>query len=174
MKKTLFGVVLMIVGFSASAQISKNQWLVGGIAGFESAKFAGVKASIINFSPNAGYFFIDKLAGGLRMEFARAKAEGEDAVSALLVAPFARYYFLPAKDSKLNIFADASYGFGSEAKSSINQFAIQAGPAVFLGPNTALEFTLFYKSKGGEDFDEERLNSFGLNIGFQIHLGNSR
>ena len=111
------------------------------------------------------------------MNLATMKEESdEDATSSFAVAPFVRYYFMPAA-GKVNIFADASYGFGSMKEGdsrSFNQFTVSAGPAVFLSPNTALEFALQYNSAGGDAYGDDRMNVFGVNIGFQVHLGNAK
>src|SRR5215213_733735 len=104
--------ILMQTGFS---QINKGQWLVGGNAGFSSSKIGDFKTSTIEFAPDAGYFFIDNFAGGLRVsvQSIKIKLDAEDATSSSTsIAPFVRYYFLPASQ-KVNVFADASYGFGS-------------------------------------------------------------
>lgn len=174
MKKVLFAAFMTIAVQGVFAQVNKGQWLVGGQAGFASLKHGEGKATAFTFSPNGGYFFIDKLAGGLRAEIESVKPKGGDAATDLLVAPFLRYYFLPAAD-KVNVFADASYGFGSVKEggesASQNGFAISAGPAIFLSPNTALEFALQYRSMGGDAYGDERENAFGFKIGFQIHLG---
>lgn len=178
MKKVFFASLVLVLSLNASAQIKKGQWIVGGSAGFESSKFGDdddSKVTSFNLSPNAGYFFINNLAGGARVSFQRMKEEEGDAASSFLFAPFLRYYFLPTPQ-KVNIFADASYGFGSmkfgDESESYNQFAISAGPAVFLSPNTALEFTVQYRSEGGDAFGgDDRQNHFGVNIGFQVHLG---
>ena len=178
MKKLIFVFSLLIVSIFSFSQVNKGQFLVGGAAGFESSKFGDnddSKVTSFTFSPNAGYFFINNLAGGLRFSINSVKEKGEDASSTVLISPFARYYFLPASQ-KVNIFADASYGFGSvkfgDESESMNQFAFAAGPAVFLSPNTALEFTLQYRSQGGDAYGgDDRLNNFGVNVGFQIHLG---
>ena len=177
MKKVLFAALLLIGTQGAFAQINKGQLLVGGNVGFQSMKQGDGSATNITFSPNAGYFFMNNLAGGARISFNSQKEEGdEDAFTVFTAAPFLRYYFMPA-GKKLNIFADAHYGFGSASygeSASINEFQIAAGPAVFLSPNTALEFALFYNSKGGEYYENgagDRLSTFGLNIGFQVHLG---
>lgn len=112
----------------------------------------------------------------LNLESTKFK-DAEDATSSVLFAPFVRYYFLPAAQ-KVNIFADASYGFGSMKvgeSESFNQYSIMAGPAIFLTPNTALEFALQFRSAGGDAFGgEDRQNNFGVNVGFQIHLGNGK
>lgn len=177
MKKVLFAALMTIAVQGVFAQVNKGQWLVGGNASFASHKQDDVKATEFTFSPNAGYFFIDKLAGGLRVDLASFKYKDADANSRFLVSPFVRYYFLDAAQ-KVNLFADASYGFGSvksEGESeSQNGFAISAGPAIFLTPNTALEFALQYRSMGGDYYGDDNLNSFGVNIGFQIHLGGGK
>lgn len=173
MKKVLFAAFLTVAAQGVFAQVNKGQWLVGGNAGFESSKQGEAKSTDITFSPKAGYFFASKFAGGLRVDIESTKPKGGDASSMVLVAPFLRYYFLPAAE-KLNIFADASYGFGSikqDESNGVNQFAISAGPAVFLTPNTALEFALQYRSLGGDAIGDDRRGTFGVNIGFQIHLG---
>lgn len=181
MKKVLFAACLLFASQGLFSQINQGQWLVGGNAGFETGKFGDVDATkftSFQLSPNAGYFFIDNFAGGLRLNLETTKfKEADDATTSVLFAPFVRYYFLPAVQ-KVNIFADASYGFGSMKdgeSESFNQFAIMAGPAVFLSPNTALEFALQYRSAGGDAYGgEDRQSNFGLNIGFQIHLGNGK
>lgn len=177
MKKVLFAALMTIAVQGVFAQVNKGQWLVGGGAGFDSHKHGDSKATEITFSPNAGYFFIDKFAGGLRFDITSVKPKGSDASSSLLIAPFVRYYFLEAAQ-KVNIFADASYGFGSlksggESESQ-NGFAITAGPAVFLTPNTALEFALQYRSLSGDAYGDDNFNSFGVKVGFQIHLGSAK
>ena len=177
MKKVLFAALMTIAVQGVFAQVNKGQWLVGGNAGFESIKHGEGKATSFTFSPKGGYFFIDNFAGGLRVDLTSVKPKGGDASTQTLIAPFLRYYFLPAAQ-KVNIFADASYGFGSvkdEGESeSQNAYAISAGPAIFLSPNTALEFALQYRSAGGDAWGDDRYNSFGFNIGFQIHLGGGK
>lgn len=179
MKKVLFVAFMTVCAQGVFAQINKGQWLVGGTLGFQSSKQGDAdenKVTTLTLSPNAGYFFIDKLAGGLRVSFESEKNKSEDdATSTLLVSPFVRYYFLDAAE-KVNVFADASYGFGSTGqsdKASLSGFAFTAGPAVFLTPNVALELGLTYRSLKVEDVDD-RNNTFGAQVGFQIHLGGGK
>ncbi|MDQ3682596.1 MAG: outer membrane beta-barrel protein [Bacteroidota bacterium] len=177
--KKIFLVAFAFISIVADAQIYKGQFMVGGNAGFQTSKGEDApddsRVTTVEFNPNVGYFFIDNLAGGLRLSLSSYKEKGEDeGFTSLLAAPFIRYYFLPAVQ-KVNLFADASFGagsFGGDDKESFNQFSISAGPAVFLTPNTALEFGIGYRSQGGDAFGgEKRYNTIGLNIGFQIHLG---
>jgi hypothetical protein len=178
MKKFFIAASLILSSHFIFAQVNKGQWLVGGNANFQSGKFGDSDAgkyTSFTFSPDAGYFFINNLAGGMRLSLQSTKFKSaENATSSFLFAPFARYYFLPATN-KVNVFGDASYGFGSMKdgnSESFNQYAISAGPAVFLSPNTALEFTLQYASAGGDAYGgNDRMNTFGVNVGFQVHLG---
>ena len=179
MKKFLLLAAFGFAATMADAQINKGQFMVGGNANFQTSKVEDAsddsRITTINFNPNIGYFFIDNLAGGLRLSVSSYKEKGEDeGFTSLSASPFIRYYFLPATE-KVNLFADASFGIGtlgSDNKESFNQFSISAGPAVFLTPNTALEFSIGYNSVGGDAYGgDKRYNTIGLNIGFQIHLG---
>jgi hypothetical protein len=182
MKKTLTAIAFVLIAATTSAQINKGQWLIGGDAGFESAKVGDLdeaKYTSFMLNPNAGHFFINNFAGGLRVNLQSTKFKEDDgATTGFSIMPFLRYYFLPAVQ-RVNLFADAGYGFGSTnaggERESVNQYAISAGPAIFLSPNTALEFTLQYRSVGGAAFGgDDRMNNFGVNIGFQVHLGNAK
>lgn len=185
MKKVLFAAFLLVSSNAIFAQVDQGQWLAGGSAGFNFGKQGDEKTTYINIAPDAGYFVINQLAVGLRPEFGYTKTKtktgtvsSEASSTAFSLAPFVRYYFMPSGE-KVNIFGDASYGFGSVkpkgGKSvSGNYYQIKAGPAVFLTPHTALEFAVYYRSLGGdanENLAGDRDNNFGLSVGFQIHLG---
>ncbi len=180
MKKIFMVAVATILIQTGFAQVNQGQWLVGGNASFSSSKLGDFKTTTFEFAPNAGYFFINNFAGGLRVNVQSVKEEldgGQDGKSSsTMVAPFVRYYFLPAAQ-KVNVFADASYGFGSmksdgSSSRSISGFSVMAGPAIFLSPNTALEITLGYNSTKMENVDD-RQNTLQFGAGFQIHLGKS-
>lgn len=178
MRKIKFLLVGLTV-FAATntfAQVNKGQWLIGGDAGFSSSKTgSGPSLTSISLSPNVGYFFINNFAGGGRISFASVSQNSQTA-SAVLAAPFLRYYFLPSSKN-VNVFADASYGFGSTkasggSSSSFNAYQIMAGPAIFLNPKTALQFAPFYRSESNGS-GNSRTNTIGIEIGFQIHIGNA-
>jgi hypothetical protein len=177
MKKIFMVAVATILFQAGFSQVNQGNWLVGGNAGFSSSKYGELKTSTVEFSPNAGYFFIDNFAGGLRLDIQSVKQKMgsmDQKASSTSIAPFVRYYFLPASQ-KVNVFADASYGFGSMKadegeRVSISGYSIMAGPAIFLSPNTAFEVTVGYGSTKVED-DDERTNTFQFGLGFQIHLG---
>lgn len=176
MKKLSLVIGLFLLIGSLNAQVQKNDWLIGGSIKFASNKTADIKTSMFEFSPNAGYFFANNFAGGLRSDINSVKVESEDAISSTLISPFLRYYFLPS-DSKVNIMLDGSFGFGSTSvlSETISQsgFGFTAGPAIFLNKHTALEFTLGYNSIKYED-DPDRSNTFTIGVGFQVHLLGSK
>lgn len=180
MKKSLLAAcMLLLFATMASSQISKGNLLLGGSTSFSSSKSGDYKLTEFSFAPNIGYFFLNNFAGGLRIQIDSYKEDGdEDAYVITSFAPFVRYYFIPAsKEQKVNIFADAAFGFGSEGsgdnKSNVNGYSFMAGPAIFLNPHTALELTLGYSSMKFED-DPDRYNTFKINIGFQIHLNTAK
>jgi hypothetical protein len=183
MKRHLLMVLLTItIATFASAQTYQGQWMVGGNASFSTSKTEDddddSRVTDFSISPDVGYFFINNLAGGLRLSFNSSKVKADDeAFTFFSAAPFLRYYFLPPAQ-KINVFGEASYGIGSsdvligDDKESFNFWSVQAGPAIFLNQHTALEISVFYNSVGGDLYGGElRDNTFGLNVGFQIHLG---
>ncbi|HEX6426576.1 MAG TPA: outer membrane beta-barrel protein [Niastella sp.] len=183
MKKVLTAAFLLVSSNAIFAQVNQGQWLAGGSVGFNHSSQGDSKQTDIMVSPDLGYFFINQFAAGLRPEFGYTKTKTKvgsttstGSATAFSIAPFLRYYFMPSGD--LNVFADASYGFGSSkvkggTSVSGNYYQIKAGPALFLSPNTALEFALYYRSWGGDAYEVngDRNNNFGLSIGFQVHLG---
>jgi hypothetical protein len=185
MKKIVIATIFAAIASAASAQINKGQWLVGGDANFSSSKTedADNRVSVVKFNPNVGYFFVNNFAGGLRVSLSSTKHKNlDDAYRSLAAAPFLRYYFL-SPGEKVNVFADASYGFGKTSYGNddrgFNYYEIKAGPAIFLTANTALEFTVGYSSAGGQahednNGDVHRYNTIAVGVGFQIHLGGSK
>ena len=179
MKKLLTAALLMAGSMMASAQIRQGQFMVGGALAFTSSKYENVDGTTttVLLNPNAGYFFINNLAGGLRATFGSLKeSDNGDAYTTIIASPFLRYYVLPTAQ-KVNLFVDASYGIGSQGagdKKEVNQYAFTAGPAIFITPNTALEFGVSYSSQGGDAIGDNRLNTIGVSVGFQIHLGKGK
>lgn len=163
----------------SQGNIKKGDWMLGGDAGFTSQKQGDYKTTSFNLAPDAGYFFIDNFAGGLKASISSSKETYNSTDvknSGYELAPFVRYYFLPASQ-KVNLFADASFGFGQnkytsggvDTKSNFTNLGIKAGPAIFLTPATALELALGYNSTKVKDA-EDRSNQFGVSVGFQIHI----
>jgi hypothetical protein len=185
MKKVLFSFALVVAGTAAFAQTEKGKWTVGASSNsmFKTTKTADAdddsRVTSFNITPDAGYFFMDNFAAGLRANLTTSKVKGaDDGSTRFVVAPFARYYFLKPTTKKVNVFADAHYGFGSNKVGDadgqgLNEFQIQAGPAIWLNERVALDATVSYLSTGGEDIDN-RTNTIGVNFGFRLSLGGAK
>lgn len=183
--RSIFVLALLAFSLASQAQTSKGNFLLGGSVTFNSAKekvtFEGSSetsqaTTTLGFTPNAGYFIMDNLAvGGSLTLLSVNEKESDSKTSTFLFAPFVRYYFLSLGEN-VKFMGQGSFGIGSLSfdgeSQSINSWAVNAGPAIFLNSNTALEITLGYNSTGyKEEGAKFRTNSIGFNVGFQIHLG---
>jgi outer membrane protein len=169
MKKILFA-VCMLFTMALSAQTMKGNWLVGGSGGFNSYKPDGASESGSSFhiSPNLGYFVMDNLAVGASLGFESVK----ESYSSFGFGPFVRYYFANLGESA-KLMGQVSYTInsitpeGGKATSG-NTLGVAAGLAYFLNPHVALEGIVGYRADSG---DLGKGSGFGINFGFQIHLG---
>jgi len=173
MKKIILFATFVVVAFATQAQTEKSTWLLGGAAGFGSTGKDDYKTTSFSITPKAGYFAMDNLAIGAGLGFSSFKVGDDDATTSLSFGPFVRYYFVNLGENA-KLFGNANVDFGSQKESGTSigttQWGIAAGPAIFLNKNTALEMTLGYSSFKLNG-DDEGINSFGVAIGFQIHLG---
>lgn len=191
MKKTLTIFLCLVISSLASGQIKKGQLLFGGSGAFHNTEQVHIESSSLTISPNVGYFFIDKLAGGLKLNvnFSRKEFSGTKISSrGLNVSPFVRYYILPTS-GKVNLLAEASYGWGKSREkspditnySTFNSYSFSAGPVIFITPNIAFELTAGYvsnrhRSKISYDnsISKSKEKLFQIGVGFQIHLGGNK
>lgn len=171
-------------------QIKKGQFLLGGSIHFESTKeqYSTIPANTTNnffISPAIGYFIVDKIAGGLRLDlgFQGVKSDNHEThYTTTGISPFVRYYFLPVA-KKVNVFVDVSYihnrtkwiystnpAYYQKAKG----YSVSAGPSIFLTEQVALEFTLGYKHTRSDNFDKTKSSVINSGIGLQIHFGKNR
>ena len=172
---------LSSIGFS---QINKGQFLLGGKIGFESLKnenvfHGGYKTNIFNVSPNVGYFLCDKLAAGIRLDFASTNAVTAIDIryNSTNLSPFVRYYFLP-KVNKVNAFLEAGYIYQktrekrefNDVYTKADGYSVSAGPAIFLNKKIALEFIIGFTHTKGNDIGNTKENTFSSGLGLQIHL----
>lgn len=173
MKKALLFITLIALNFASMAQINQNNWMLGGSFAFSSSEVMDITTKTTLFSPNVGYFFLDKFAGGINGNLSALKVEGEEILSTSMFGPYVRYYLFK-NDSDFNMHFDGSYMFGATKAGgeTFNQdgYELAVTPMVFLNKHTALELRVSYGSVHTED-ESERTNTFGLGVGFQIHLG---
>ena len=166
-------IIVVAAAITASAQTQKGNWLVGGSGTFASTEQGEFKVTSFGISPTAGYFIADNLAIGASLNFTSYKEDDDDdAVTSFSFGPLVRYYFVNLGPSA-KLFGQADLAFGSTKyveSEGFTEWGISAGPAIFLNPHTALEITLGYGSQKYKDADDAA-NTFGVNVGFQIHLG---
>src|SRR6185295_20007765 len=113
-----FPLVLLFIAITSKAftQIKRGQYLLGGSIRFESVNndylpSGTYKSTNFIISPAIGYFFINKMASGLRIDFSSydSKSDGFESQSrSMTVSPFIRYYVLPVAN-KVNAFIDVAY-----------------------------------------------------------------
>ncbi|MBZ9651546.1 hypothetical protein [Psychroflexus montanilacus] len=170
--KHLFFLIALVASLSLNAQITKNNWLVGGSAAFSYVKQkSGSESEQFNFdlSPNFGYFFWDRIAVGSKGEYIRNSNLNTSGSSEILfLSPFARYY-ISAVESISNFFVEASYGYNLISNNNSEQYSIKGGLALFLNSSVAFEIAVSYVDRNSKSqFVGSRRILLGF--GLQIHL----
>ena len=180
--RKLFFIAILLCTISASSQITKGNWMVGGSGNFTNYKstFQSNNTEVtntgngFNISPNLGYFVVDNFAVGTTVGFNFSNPSGANNNShGYGISPFIRYYFRKS-EKIINPFLQTSYGFG-RIKSEIGDssktsgYTIRGGSAIFFNSSVALELSLNYSSSKYNNPDTT-YNDFTIGIGFQIHL----
>lgn len=186
MKKHLIAfIILYFTQYSLAAQLTRTNWMAGGNAAFTTAKYKDPNDnySTRNFSlsPTIGYFFADRFAAGLRVNYSNYElhttqigtglpGEGHDVTVA--AGPFARYYLLQDLERPVNLLVEGNYAYGYSSaidskKYFLNRYSFAAGPAYYLNNSIAIEFTIGYVSTTQYQGTTAGLE---VRIGFQIHL----
>lgn len=163
---------------AAQAQLEKGTWVMGGTVSTGSNKFGDLKTKFTNLTPSVAIMFGSGFSGGINVEYSRVKFGEEDPVNESLIGPFLRYYLIPA-GKPVNVFFNVGYGWGriaateSEGQIGKRGYNLAAGPAIFLNKHSALEIALDYSSIKAKDLDD-RSNTFGIKIGFQVYFGGGK
>jgi hypothetical protein len=185
MKQKLILLLIVFCCLKLNAQITKSNWLVGGNGNFSFTSFnaeSNTKTTTLNLSPDIGYFFIDKFAGGVRLSFYKNHVQfGQPnnnftTFTNYNIGPFIRYYLLSI-DKEYNIITEGNYQFGDEkvkttnssTTTNSNNFSFSVGPVIYFNSCVGLEFLLNYSSAANND-NSKRGNSFGIGTGLQVHL----
>ena len=173
----LIFIAFILFTMSANAQITKNNWMVGGNGSFNNTIVKDDDDNTLGkgygfrIYPNIGYFFIDKMAGGFKLGFNYGKTEGNSSMVGYGLGPFVRYYFLNP-DKRVNVFAEANYNYyisktqNFDATKGYN-YNFKAGPEIFFNSSVGLEVTINYSSS---NINSLISNALSLEVGFQIHL----
>lgn len=181
----LFFIVTLFSTLSASAQLSKGNWMVGGNINFNYEKTerkntnsmetvvlsnAGRGVYTLILQPQIGYFFVDKFVVGTGLNYTNSFLEGSKidfSYPNFEIAPFVRYYFLQI-DKPYNLFIEPSYAKEfSNQLGNIEAIGIKTGFVFFLNSSVGAETILNYRR--GTRGDNTSTNIF-LGFGLQIHL----
>lgn len=179
MKKVVVLICSLFLEQTIHAQVDKATWLVGGTGSFSNenneAGGGNLKITEVHLSPNIGYFFIDKLAAGLKLGYTHLKVGDSDPskFNYYSVGPLVRYYFLPS-EKIVNPFVEGSYGYefakgNNGFKSKTHTYTIMAGPEIFFNTAVGLEIALGYSLSKYRDISGSN-KKFFASIGFQFHL----
>ncbi len=180
-----FLLLLFCFAFKSSyAQLEKGNWLVGGSGSFSSEKYdygtSISKTTHLNLSPAIGYFFANKLAGGLKPIYTyqintdNSGFSNDTEINQLGVSAFLSYYLLK-KTEPFNFFTQVGYGYIWRKASSTNKedsqdsYEITGGPVYFVNQSIGINLFLGYSINTLRDV-EYKEKRFLTGIGFQIHL----
>lgn len=167
--KTLMvsALVLGLATFTQAQTVNAGAWMVGGQAGFVSAKVDGADdaVNVFTVSPNIGYFVIDNLGIGLNLGITNTSF-GDFSNTVFGVGPYARYYVFQGLFPQVGIHytSDKDKDQDAETMTDIN---LGVGYSFFLNNSVAVEPMLVYQIGGGDP----QVNTFGLTIGIQAFLG---
>ncbi|OAZ03668.1 hypothetical protein [Flavobacterium succinicans] len=173
----VLSVALLFAGTISQAQITKGNWMVGGDAFFSSVTNKDANGSVeqsstqLLFSPNLGYFFIDRLVGGLGTSFGFSRINGNNnSTSGISVRPFLRYYFLKP-ENRINVLLEANYSYAKDFNSSdfSNRYGFKTGPVVYFNSSVGLEMIIKYEHSF-VSIDSRTADNFQVGLGLQIHL----
>ena len=176
MKKIIFLLLVIVFSNHVTAQIKKGQWLVGGNVNWTTTFTSYGDSTVIKIMPDVGYFFLDKLAGGLKISHTIVIPSHDSSYSFSYFgfSPFLRYYILPVENT-INVFAEVAYGWGglnyNDFGDISHQWSISAGAAFFLNRHVALEAALSYTHTTERIPVNGNPKTLGLNLGFQVYLG---
>jgi hypothetical protein len=182
----LFFISTILFTISASSQITKGNWMVGGNGSFSNKEFYNNsfkndkgKTSELSINANMGYFIIDKLQAGVRFGYYDYKFKNGVSTDSdrywVKYGAYTRYYFL--KPEKLvNIYLDGEYFFrnnafsGGQYNDRQDGYSVSLGPTIFFNSSVAMELGLNYSSMKTRVLSDTTENNLQSTIGFQIFL----
>ncbi|CAM1362620.1 conserved exported hypothetical protein [Tenacibaculum sediminilitoris] len=184
MKKILFTIAMVAVGFTATAQenakggFEKQDWYVSGTAGYNNISVEGIDSDVssFTFSPSVGYFVSDNIALEMGLILGESTTEffGDTIEASQFGVTLAgNYFFTPQSDFSFVVGAGLSYiSTGNEINGNeqpdSSTFAIAVAPGVnyFISERLALRAlvgALSYSSTSA-DGSSSSTNTFGLNL----------
>ncbi len=173
MKKLILICVLFcsLCVLNSFSQTEKGNYLLGGGASASIDFSNGSNTFYLWFSPNMGYFIIDKLTIGASLPLSFNSRENSRNFN-YGITPFLRYYF--GQPSDIMIFVTGAFGikgssskyYDTTASSSGIEGRAGVGGTYFLNESIGLEALLGYTYNKWRDSDAT--SAIGLSIGFQF------
>lgn len=168
---------MIVIGFTANAQIQKGNVLVGGDLADLSLGLNTPNVFKIDIAPKAAWFIQDNVAVGGYVNLGLATAKGSSTTTTYGLGALGRYY--AGSDMTVlrhgRFFGEANIGFGgtnvSDGGGNTNGLALGIGPgfAYFVTPSIGLETLVKYNGLTGFG-DQGYQSTLTLNFGFQIYL----
>lgn len=172
--------LLSLISLTANSQITKGNWMLGGTISYASTNYNSINYGVphtaynLQVSPNVGYFFVDKAAGGIRASISKiGDRDRGQSYTDFNIGPYFRYYLL-SSEKQVNIVTEAAYLYGFETatasdKTSKNTFSFSAGPVIYFNSVVGLETLVSYSTYKFSGFDGSN-NTIRFGIGLQVHL----
>ncbi|MFZ6023976.1 MAG: hypothetical protein ACOYVG_05915 [Bacteroidota bacterium] len=169
----------ILLSLNSNSQITKSNWILGGVISYAStnnnSENYGVPLTTYNLQvkPNVGYFFIDKLAAGIKIGVDTKGAKGGPSDTDFNLGPFFRYYLLnPEKN--VNVITEAGYLYGFETgtasgKTQKNTLSLSAGPVIYFNTVVGMEILISYSTYKYTIVTGSN-NTIMVSIGLQVHL----
>ena len=175
-KVKIIPATLLLISISATSQITKGNFMVGGSGYFNNSNAKNSEGAQIQsgsqiiLQPNIGYFIYDRFVTGLTTRFGYSKTNGSKSSFGFGLGPFVRYYFLKT-DKNINFLLEANYNYGKDFNTPDfnTTYGFKIGPVIYFNSSVGLELLAKYENSfiSSAAFT---VNSFQIGLGLQIHL----
>ncbi len=171
---------LFSISLAGNSQITKGNWMLGGTISYASTNYNSINYGgphttyNLQVSPTPGYFFVDKIAGGIKAGISKiGDVDLNTSYTDFNMGPYFRYYLL-ASEKQVNVVTEAAYLYGFEKgstpdKTSKNTFSFSAGPVIYFNNVVGLEMLVSYSTYKFSKIDGNN-NTIRFGIGVQVHL----
>ncbi|MCB0730845.1 MAG: outer membrane beta-barrel protein [Ignavibacteriae bacterium] len=178
-KFILISLILLCTNIMAQKALLSGTYTLGGNISFSSQTYEGEKKSTnyFYFSPNVGYFLIDKLYSGIGLEY-QHYSQSEFSINIYGVGPVLRYFF---SNKDLAPFIGFEYyynnvtsgNYGDEDSGTI--ITLSGGADFFINEYVALEGIANYRfisNKHSSNMSQYKENSriFYVGIGVKYFI----
>lgn len=205
-KLILLVIGLLLAGSGIAQVTQQGNFILGSTIGFSSAnskitqdKGTGETqkenpySTQLSLAPSIGYFLIDNLPLGIRMDYTFSSVKDQNDLRAensnVLFGPFTRYYM--PMNNNLYFFGEAGFGFGNSRdtkdletgtqKINTNLFSFGVGPGVTIIATNAIGLEALVKyNYARSKFDTEILgvkqnttsntNQISISLGVQFYF----